>query len=225
MAHKGQILFLKENVDMIRDPILLVGSKLYDYDQFDLAAELVKLGFKTILGIDVAAGQGVDYVVDITDNNSKFIQEHANHFNTIVCMEVLTNVANPFLASKNIDYLLKEKGTLILSECFARKLSRMPVDYWRFTYDGFKALFPQYIFYDDRARISITREKNPVLKKYNNQFDEILAWERHPDESKMHYYIRRINRRLFGRGVFKISRWLPEQTIYAVACKFPSAND
>lgn len=219
MAHKNHIEFIKSNKDLIKEPILLVGSKLYDYDQYDLKKELNNLGFHNVLGTDISPGNGVDKILDITNPPEEFIKEYHGHFNTIFCMEVLTNVVNPFLAAYNVDKLLAKEGTVFLSECFVRKLSRMPKDYWRFTYDGLKALFPDYLFYDSKVRFSITRQKDAVLKSFNNQFEEILLYEKHREESDIHYILRRINAKFFARGLFKISRWLPEQTIYAVAIK------
>ncbi len=219
MAHHNQIEFIKANRDLIKEPILLVGSKLYDFDQFDLSSELRKLGFSDITGIDIEEGRGVDFQVDITDSSSGFITENQYKFATVVCMEVLTNVRNPFKAAENVTSLLAEKGTVVLSECFIRKLSRMPVDYWRFSYDALKVLFESIEFIDVRARFSITRQKSTSLKTLQRNFDEISPWVRHDDETRIGFLIRKVHQKFFAKGVFQISRLFPEQTIFAVGSK------
>lgn len=216
MAHKNQIAFIKQNRDLIKEPILLVGAKVYDYDQFDLKAELIEMGYVDITGTDIESGTGVDHVLDITDANSEFIHNHKKHFSTVFCMEVLTNVKNPFAASLNVAAMLKTNGIVFLSECFIRKISKMPVDYWRFTIDGLKAVFDQFTFFDDRCRFSITRQRDGILLNFKGKFIEIMKDSHHPDESGLGFLLRRIHRKWFSKGVFNVSRLMPEQTIYAV---------
>lgn len=219
MAHHNQIEFIKANQDLIKEPILVVGSKMYDFDKYDISKELELLGYSNITGIDIDDGPGVDYQVDITDQLSGFVVKNKHRYATVVCMEVLTNVRNPFVAAQNVANLLINGGTVILSECFVRKLSRMPIDYWRFSYDGLKALFVGFKFFDDRAKFSITRQKDGLLENLRWNFEELLAGQKHNQESLVGYYLRKLHRKYFSKGIFKISRWLPEQTVYAVGRK------
>ncbi|MBX2963397.1 MAG: methyltransferase domain-containing protein [Cyclobacteriaceae bacterium] len=219
MAHRNQIKFLEANQDLVREPILIVGSKLYNYDKFDLEAELKRMGFNSIIGIDISEGPGVHFVIDIIDVSPEFMGTYSKHFNTIICMEVLTNVPNPFKAAENVFKMLTPGGTVVLSEVFVRKLSRMPVDYWRFSYDGLKALFAGFQFFDDRARFSVTRQRDAELRVIGKSFEEILAGVKHPDESLIGSYLRRIHRKYFSKGIFNVSRLMPEQTVYAVGRK------
>lgn len=219
MAHRNQIEFIRENRDLIREPILLVGAKIYDFDQFDLKQELTNMGFTDVLGTDLEAGKGVDQTLDITDPKAAILSEKRTFFNTIICMEVLTNVSNPFLAASHVSALLQPGGIVVLSECTVRKISKMPVDYWRFTYDGLKALFPDFRFEDGRSRTSITRQKDGKLLPYGKKIEEVLSDKQHPEESWIGFMLRRIHRKFFSRGVFRVSRMMPEQTIYAVGRK------
>ncbi|MBX2898800.1 MAG: hypothetical protein KF775_04095 [Cyclobacteriaceae bacterium] len=219
MAHRNQIEFIRENRDLIREPILLVGAKIYDFDKFDLKHELADIGFTDVLGTDLEAGNGVDQTLDITDGNASLLTERPAFFSTIICMEVLTNVTNPFLAACHVSKMLRPDGLVILSECTVRKISKMPVDYWRFTYDGLKALFPDFEFDDARGRISITRQRDGKLVPYKNKLEDVLRDRKHPDESLIGFILRRIHRRFFSNGIFMVSRMLPEQTIYAVGRK------
>lgn len=218
MATKNQIKFLELNKDLINEPVLIVGSKLYDFDKEDLRSILNKFGIKDITGIDLFEGEGVDHTVDITDSSSEFIKSHNDFYSTIICMEILTNVKNPFIAAENITGMLKKGGTAVFSECFVRKISKMPVDLWRFTYDGTKQLFSGLNFIDSKAKISFTREKGVNLSELVNPFPQLLH-DRHRDESMIGYQLRRIHRRFFSKGIFKLSRLMPETTIYSVAEK------
>jgi hypothetical protein len=220
MAHANQIAFVKKNADLIQAPILVVGSKTYPYDQYNLHKVLQELGHTDIVGIDIEAGESVDAVVDIMDSQHVFFADRKNHFNTIFLMEVMTHVPNPFVGAANADALLSKGGHIFLSESIVRKISRMPLDLWRFTYDGHKQLFRHYRFYDERAAQGITRDKTgnslrPLVLEQPFQ----LLHDRHEDESLLGYYWRGFHRKFFGKGIFKVSRLLPEQTYYAVAQK------
>ncbi len=219
MAHHNQIEFLRQNRERLHEPILLVGAKVYTYDQFSLKTELQQLGFTKVIGTDLEAGEGVDEVLDITNVNAPQLHAWESHFATIICMEVLTNVNHPFRAAEHVSRMLQPGGTVVLSECFVRKISKMPVDYWRFTYDGLKALFPDFQFEDDRSRFSITRQREITLRPFIGRFEEVVADHRHADESGLGFLLRRFHRKWLSSGLFKISRWLPEQTIYAIGIK------
>ncbi len=214
------ISFVKENKTLIREPILIVASKIYDYDQEDYRARLEEWGFQNITGIDLDEGEGVDQVVDITDIGNEFIVRHEGYFATILCMEILTNVCNPFAASENVTRMLKKTGMVFLSECIVRKISRMPVDLWRFTYEGFKVLFSDLQFEDQRAKMFYTRKKKSTeLSPLSKNLPEILTDAKHADESQIGFLLRRIHRKFFAGGIFRLTRFLPETTICAVAKK------
>lgn len=218
MATRNQINFIKANLDLIKDPILIVGSKIYEYDKENIKKRLEEFGFSEIMGIDLFEGEGVDYAVDITDLESDFSKKHRGHFSTVICMEVLTNVRNPFIAAENVIAMLKEGGSAILSECYVRKISKMPVDLWRFTYDGTKVLFSRLSFIDEKAMISFTRDKDDNMMKLKYPMPQIISGK-HDDESNAGYFLRRLHRKYFAGGIFRLSRLIPEITIYSAAKK------
>ncbi len=205
---------------MVKEPLLIIGSKQYEFDKENLRAHLQKSGLTQITGIDISSGDGVDEIADITDINSEFVNNHRNFFATIICMEVLTHVKNPFRAAESITKMLGDNGSVILSECYVRKISKMPVDYWRFTYEGTKQLFSSFEFDDSRAMISYTRDKSGELLPFAYPMPQILEG-RHPDESGIGNFIRKLHRKFFAKGLFRLSRLFPETTIYSVARKKP----
>jgi hypothetical protein len=218
LATKNQLRFLQDNRDVIRDPVLIVGSKQYEFDKGDIRKSLTDIGLIAITGIDIIEGEGVDFVADIIDSSSEFIIDHREAFNTVVCMEVMTHVKNPFEAAKNLMSMLKPGGTMVLSECYVRKISKMPLDLWRFTYDGTKQLYSILRFDDDRARISLTRDKGENLMPLKYPLPQVLP-EKHPDETEIGYFLRRLHKKFFAKGIFEISRLFPETTIYSIAMK------
>ena len=195
-----------------------MGSRQYEFDKEDIRSCVTGMGFRDIVGIDIIDGDGVDYVVDITQSNSDFIKDNFSKFNTVICMEVMTHVKNPFAAADNLVAMLKPGGSMILSECYVRKISKMPLDLWRFTYDGTRQMYSTLTFDDSRARISLTRDKGENLIPLKYPLPQVLA-EKHADESSAGYFLRRIHRKFFAGGIFEISRLFPETTIYSVAMK------
>ena len=114
--------------------------------------------------------------------------------------------------------MLKTGGKAILSECYVRKISKMPVDLWRFTYDGTKELFSRLSFDDSKAMISLIREKDdrllPLLILFHRFFRKSIVMK-----STLGYMMRRIHRKYLSKGIFGLSRLLPEITIYSIAAK------
>jgi hypothetical protein len=220
MPTVGHIRFIERHRNLIREPVLIVGSKIYDYDQEHLQAHLRKWGISDICGADLAAGDGVDLVLDIADTASPFWKKHQNHFKTVFCMEILTHVGRPFDAARNITGVAAPGAALFLAECTTRKISKMPSDLWRFTLEGLKALFDGFEFSDRDAAQFLTRMKGDVnLTPWEGRLPEILRDQRHADESPAGFLLRKIHRRFFSRGVFGLSRYLPESTVCAVGRK------
>ena len=82
MPNLNQINFLKLVRQYIKEPILIIGSKEYDYDEYNFLNELNKLEFFDITGLDINHGSGVDVVMDICDLDAKFIHKNKSGFKT-----------------------------------------------------------------------------------------------------------------------------------------------
>lgn len=218
MATINQIEYILKVKENIKEPILIIGSKIYDYDARNIELVLKENGFTDITGVDIFEGEGVHVVADVCDVKHPFFLEKKNYFNTVFCMELLTHVKFPWLVGKNINSLIQKNGHVIISECFVRKFSRMPKDYWRFTYDSFAILCDEFDFNDELAMKSLTRAKAAELIPFDNTIFEIMH-EQTEDESKLGYFLRKIHRKLFGGKLFQVSRLLPEQTFYAIGKK------
>ena len=220
ISHINYLLLCK---DRIAEPILIVGSKEYDFDQENFLGRLHSWGFSNVTGIDLSLGAGVDHVVNICDGSSEFISNHLESFRTIICMQVLYATENPFVAAGNIEKLLTWSGTLIFSDVFSHKIHRIPKDYWRFTYDAHKVLFKSLAFDDSKAYVAITRTGE--MKPLSYPLPEILNHQEHDDENPLAFLIRRIHRKYLSKGSFRASRHLPEISIFSLATKAKGENE
>jgi len=217
MPGYNQIKYIRDNKGKIKEPILIVGSKEYEFDTYNFFLELNDLGYTDITGIDIQGGNGVDIIMDICESNNQVFNKFAGFFQTVICMQVLYSVKNPFIASQNIEKLISDNGILIFSDVFSHKIHRIPSDYWRFTYDAHKVLFPNLQFMDSQSRIGITRHNKLIELAY--PFPELHKYKQQTDESLMGYYFRKINRKLFFNSLLNLPRLLPELSIFSFAVK------
>ena len=146
MGNTNQLNFVKQNVNMVKGPILEVGSKDYgntpDFRTLFPDCEYV--------GVDMEEGKGVDFVLDLTRDHESIMaalgEKAEKKFNTAICFSVLEHCHNPFKMCENMAWLLNEKGTVFISVPFSWEIHAYPSDYWRFTPEGVKVLFPEFSF-------------------------------------------------------------------------------
>lgn len=113
-------------------PTLIVGSKIY------ATRPDRRMRYKKSLGVDMIAGAGVDRVVDLEEE----LPEWLGPFSHIDCVSVLEHSRRPWLLAANIVRLLVVGGTLYLQVPFVWRIHSYPSDFWRFTVEGVKELFP-----------------------------------------------------------------------------------
>lgn len=140
MGDANQHRFVLEHKDKLSGPFLEIGSRNYGNTQ-DLRSLFQG---DTYIGADLSDGDGVDVVLDLTQSFD-VIDEKLGHqrFGTIFSFSVMEHCDNPFLMAENMVQLLKPGGKVVLSVPFAWKFHGYPSDYWRFTTEGVKKLFPR----------------------------------------------------------------------------------
>jgi SAM-dependent methyltransferase len=155
MGDKNQLIFIKQKAKVLEGPYLEIGSRDYGSTQ-DLRSLFSNRG--KYVGIDLTAGKGVDVILDLT-GDFEDIDRVLNHerFGTIFCLSVLEHCDQPFKMAENLSRLLKRKGVICISAPFAWKFHGYPSDYWRFTHEGIKKLFPM-ISFDSYKGISVAGE-------------------------------------------------------------------
>jgi len=92
--------------------------------------------FKNRVGLDIAAGPGVDVVGDA--HSLPFADAT---FEQIFCTEVLEHLHTPERAIAEMSRVLKPGGTLLLTTRFLFPIHDAPHDYYRYTEYGLRHLF------------------------------------------------------------------------------------
>ena len=144
MGDINQLTFIKEHISTFSGPFLEVGSKDYGTTQ-DLRSLFKSKG--EYIGLDMEAGTGVDVVLDLTKDFKQVDTALGNiRFGAIFCFSVLEHCDNPFKMAENLTLLLKPGGMVCIGVPFSWQIHGYPNDYWRFTPEGLKKLFPSIKF-------------------------------------------------------------------------------
>jgi SAM-dependent methyltransferase len=96
----------------------------------------------TVETLDIDASSGATYIADICVNNETMIA--SEHFDYIVCTEVLEHTLQPFDAVREIKRMLKPGGLVLVSVPFNFRIHGPLPDCWRFTEHGLRALFKDF---------------------------------------------------------------------------------
>ena len=179
MGSVNDLICIQKQVENLEGPFLEVGSKDYGNTQN------IRMLFhekEKYIGIDMEEGLRVDIVLDMTKTRDEIDKKLGGiRFGTIFCLSVLEHCEDPFLVANNLTNLLKPGGKICLSVPFALGFHGYPSDYWRFTHEGIKKLFPKLNFNLEKAVVATTRKND--FKGIDKEIGRI------PFSSK--YYFRR----------------------------------
>jgi SAM-dependent methyltransferase len=118
--------------------------------QFDSRGRVLEVGSQNVngsprgmfweapeyIGIDAESGPGVDIVMPAADVAKKW---SAEHFDTVLCFEMLEHDPNPWQSLRAMKRVLRIGGLLMISTpTFGFPLHRFPKDYYRFGEDAFR---------------------------------------------------------------------------------------
>lgn len=114
---------------------LVVGSKVYKYrkDRRQVYANAI--------GVDQEAGEGVDVVCDLESWDATRLLL-TRPFAHIECWSVLEHSKRPWLLAQTLEKLLVVGGTIHVQVPFVWRVHNYPGDYFRFTPQGVRSLFP-----------------------------------------------------------------------------------
>jgi len=150
MGDLNQLAFIKKNIKKFKAPYLEIGSR------YGLTREMRKLFLNSeYIGTDMEDGPGVDVVLNLAKDFTfvdKILKQ--KRFNTVFCLSVLEHCSNPFTMAENITNLLNKNGVLYVSVPFSWGFHAFPSDYWRFTPEGVKILFPKIVFNFEHSNMS-----------------------------------------------------------------------
>jgi SAM-dependent methyltransferase len=100
----------------------------------------------TIETLDIDPKSGATYIADLCCDNSNIIP--SNHFDIIVCTEVLEHTLKPFQAVAELRRMLKPGGLVLVSCPFNLRIHGPLPDCWRFTEHGLRSLFDEAMGFD-----------------------------------------------------------------------------
>jgi hypothetical protein len=176
MGDLNQREFLSRFLSQLNGPVLEVGSR--DYGSTQNLRPLFT-GKGEYLGVDLTDGPGVDCRLDLTSDFAVIERTLLRkRFGTILCFSVLEHCAQPFRMAENLTRLLQPGGAICISAPFAWKYHAYPADYWRFTHEGIKQLFPG-IEFDEAARCSSTSKPGEYLPLDDNVGKRALSYNAH----------------------------------------------
>ena len=146
MASENIEYWIKKNAGFVGARLLELGSRHYqDHSQLNLREMFPKA--ESFVGSDLQPGVGVDVVFDLRapfEEVDRILD--GRRFDTIFCISVMEHIDDVFTASKNIARLLDPGGTLFLSVPFVFRHHGYPSDFWRFTPEALRFLFPTLDF-------------------------------------------------------------------------------
>ena len=129
----NELGLLKRCSKKMAGPILEVGSRVIHARSrgprqfFDSSIDY--------LGVDLELATGVDRI----HNMEWPIRQK---FGSVICCSVLEHCERPWLVAANIESALDRGGHLFVSAPFVWRHHDYPGDYWRFSAEAFKILFP-----------------------------------------------------------------------------------
>jgi SAM-dependent methyltransferase len=94
---------------------------------------------KKYISSDLRKGRGVDIV-----ENMEQLSFPDNSIGMIITIDSLEHVQNFILAMDEIYRVLKTNGLLVMTSVMNYPIHDFPIDYWRFTPDGFKYLLRKF---------------------------------------------------------------------------------
>jgi len=136
--------------------ILEIGSGDVGINQ---SAEDIFTNAKSFVQTDVNKRYGHKYL-DITSEIQ--IEEK---FDLVLCTNVLEHIFDVKPAIKNLNYLLKENGQLVISVPFIYPLHDEPKDFWRFTEHALNKLFSDF---------KILTIKRTGIRQFPTQYNFLL---------------------------------------------------
>lgn len=114
---------------------LIVGSRVYQKSRADR-----RLLYKDAVGWDALEGEGVDEVIDLEQPLGR---KGYPQFDHVDCVSVLEHSRRPWLLAENVERLMLPGATLYVAVPFVWRVHQYPKDYWRFTVDGVREVFPR----------------------------------------------------------------------------------
>ncbi len=147
--------------------MLEIGGRLNprnkDFPNFDYSA------------LDLTDAPGADVKVEAGDiTNCPHIQDES--FDFIFSLDVFEHIDKPWLAGAEIERLLRPGGITMHSTLFSWRYHPCPIDYWRYSPDALRSLFPNLICM--HADFDMTERRRDIRGRDGNALkaDALGGW-------------------------------------------------
>lgn len=177
MGDVNQYEWVRRHVGNLRGPVLETGSKQYNrnvsYDYRSLLGHLTPY-----VGTDLAAGDGVDVVADLTaDFDALPAALRQTKFGTIICMSVMEHVRDVYKFAANLRRLLADDGVAFVSVPWVWRFHGYPSDYWRFSPEALKFLLEPWALNESASCLSYQQPGNfaPLSAAALNAYPDYAA--------------------------------------------------
>ena len=130
---------------------------------------------KAYVGCDLRPGTGVDKILDLHD-----IDLAPETAAAVLCLDTLEHVEYPRIALQEIHRILRPDGIAVISSVMKFRIHDYPLDYWRFTPEGFKSLLKpfsnSFVGYAGEAKFPHTvvgigfKGQRPDLTTFEDQY-------------------------------------------------------
>jgi SAM-dependent methyltransferase len=134
----NQLAYLSKAVPRTSGPILEVGGKDHG-GAADFRSLYPNVPY---IAVDLEAGKNVDVVFDLTMTPPEDMLAPAS-FALIICSAVLEHVDRPWRMAEQLTRLLRPGGSLFVAVPWVHAYHPYPDDYYRFSWRGIMALFPE----------------------------------------------------------------------------------
>ncbi len=142
MCHSSVHEFFRTQVsasDIAGRTVLEVGSRDVNGT---VRPHLVALGPRAYVGVDVAAGSGVDRLCDVASLAAEFA---GSPFDVVVTTEMLEHVRDWRVAIANLKQVVAPSGLLLLTtRSYGFPYHEFPGDYWRYELDDMRWAFRDF---------------------------------------------------------------------------------
>lgn len=135
---RAELQLIERWVGGIDPPILDLGSSTADFRaRPKLPYDLGTILGVRVLSVDAKAAAGVDIVADAHQLTSAI---PADSVNAVICTSLFEHVRRPWIVVRQIASVLRPGGTCVLSAPWVYPEHRDPIDCYRFSVDGLRAL-------------------------------------------------------------------------------------
>ncbi|MGH8430152.1 MAG: class I SAM-dependent methyltransferase [Solimonas sp.] len=165
MGDINQSIYLKARAPTMTGRVLEVGSKDYG-STYSFRGDYPDTEY---IGVDLAAGKGVDVVHDLAEGPGPLA---GTTFNLIVCCSVMEHCPKPWKLADTMSGLLAPGGLIYISVPWVWRYHPYPDDFFRFSNRGVMSLFPDLSWSDAMYSTDVPGEIFPIFEDGANGPDQ-----------------------------------------------------